>query len=456
MERDTIAAVATAAGRGAIGVLRLSGPDAIRIADAVFRADAGRALSAAEDRKLYYGTLADADGRPLDRVLATVSRGPGSYTGEDTAELHCHGAPAVLAAGLAALFAAGARQALPGEFTRRAFLNGKLDLTQAEAVADLIDAESAPAARLAASQLSGSVRRRAEEIYEALVGLMAHVQAAVDFAEDDVAPIGTEELERGMASAEAALARLLGTAARGRLVRGGIPTAIAGRPNVGKSSLLNALLGYERAIVSAAPGTTRDTLTERVSLGSVTLRLTDTAGLRAARNEAERQGVGRARAALEEALLVLVVVDGSRPLGKADEAIFASLPQRKTICIVNKCDLPQRADEGALHGRFVSVLRVSALSGAGIDALTEAIRDLFRGVEPEAGEAFLTNERQAGAAARALSALTAGRAALEGGMTPDALLLELEEAASSLGEITGRTVREDVVEHIFSRFCVGK
>ncbi|HPE15445.1 MAG TPA: tRNA uridine-5-carboxymethylaminomethyl(34) synthesis GTPase MnmE [Oscillospiraceae bacterium] len=456
MKRDTIAAVATAAGRGAIGILRLSGPEAIRIADAVFRADAGGTLSAGEERKLRYGTLADGDGRALDRVLATVSRAPGSYTGEDTAELHCHGAPAVLAAGLAALFRAGARQALPGEFTRRAFLNGKLDLTQAEAVADLIDAESAGAARLAASQLSGSVRRRAEEIYDGLVGLMAHVQAAIDFTEDDVAPVGAEELSRGMEDAAAALGGLLDTAARGRLVRSGVATAIVGRPNVGKSSLLNALVGYERAIVSKAPGTTRDTLAERVSLGTVTLRLIDTAGLRAARSEAERQGVSRARAALEEALLVLVVVDGSRPLSKADEAVFASLPKRKTICILNKSDLPQKAEETMLHGRFGCVLRLSALSGAGIDALTDAIRALFCGMEPEAGEAVLTNERQTDAASRALSALTSARAALASGMTPDALLLDLEEAAASLGEITGRTVREDVVEHIFTRFCVGK
>ena len=280
MEKNVIAAVATGAARSAIGILRLSGPGAGSVAGAVFRAADGRALTSHAPRSLVFGTLTDRAGAPIDQVLATWSPAPHSYTGEDTAELQCHGSPTVLSMGLEALCAHGARQAGPGEFTRRAFLNGKLDLTQAEAVMDLIDAETAPAALCAAGQLSGTLSRRVGGVYDGLLDVMAHFHAVLDYPDEDIDPFTAKTLAEGLDTAKAGLSALLSTYGRGRLVSRGVPCAIVGAPNAGKSSLLNALLGYERAIVTDVPGTTRDTVEERCVLGKTLLRLIDTAGLR--------------------------------------------------------------------------------------------------------------------------------------------------------------------------------
>ena len=454
---DTIAAIATGPARAAIGILRLSGPEAVSAASAVFRPQSGRPLAECRAHTLIYGTLLGADGAPIDQALATVSRAPRSYTGEDTAEIQCHGSPTVLAMGLEALFAAGARQAGPGEFTRRAFLNGRLDLTQAEAVIDLIDAETPAAARCAAGQLSGALGRRVAEIYDGLVDVMAHFHAVLDYPDEDIDPFGAETLGAALDGAEGGLAALLESYGRGKFLTRGVPCAIVGRPNAGKSSLLNALVGFDRAIVTDIPGTTRDTIEERCALGGVLLRLIDTAGLREAGDAIERMGVERSRAALEGAELALLVVDGSAPLTAEDRAAMDEAERApQVVCVVSKADLPQAVDVEALRARFPALCVVSAATGAGLEGLAAAVAARFpRGGAEERGE-LLTNARQAEAAGRALECVRAAGEALRAGVTADAVTADVEGALEALGELTGRTVRQDVTDRIFSRFCVGK
>ena len=342
---DTIAAVATGAQVAAIGIVRLSGPRAHAVADALFRPASGKRITEYEDRKLVYGGLYDAAGELLDRCLCTISRAPYSYTGEDTAEFQCHGSPTVLRAALEACFARGARQALPGEFTKRAFLNGRLELTEAEAVADLIEAESVEAAKNAAAQLSGAIAAGTADIYALLRDISAHYHAVLDYPDEDIEAFRLESYRGSLAQAEDRLSRLLGSFARGQLMTAGIPAAIVGRPNAGKSSLLNALLGYERAIVTDVPGTTRDTIEEKLRLGSLLLRLTDTAGIRETADDVERLGVERSRLAMERAQLVLVVVDGSAEPNAEDLTILRAAEKcPKAVLVLSKSDLEQHFD----------------------------------------------------------------------------------------------------------------
>ena len=461
---DTIAAIATPLLPSAIGILRLSGPGAVSAVDRVFTPFYGGPMDSRPDRTLVYGALRDQDGAVIDHCLATVSRAPNSYTGEDTAELQCHGSPAALTLGLEALFAAGARQALPGEFTRRAFLNGRLDLTRTEAVADLIHAETPAAVRTAAGQLGGALERAVDGIYDQLTDLCAHFHAVLDYPDEDIEPFEVEELSSALTGAAAELDKLAATYRRGRLLNEGVPCAIVGRPNAGKSTLFNALLGYERAIVTDIPGTTRDTVEERVSFGSVTLRLIDTAGLRETGDEVERLGVERSRAAMEQAELILVVVDDSRTPSEEDvEALHMAMGSGKPwIYVASKCDVSGvwACSVGVIKkGRGTNPAAsvcLSAKTGQGMDKLEQAVAALFP-AEPEGqAGAMLTNARQVEAANRARGAVERGAEALRSGLAPDAAVADVEEALSALGELTGRTVREDVTARIFERFCVGK
>lgn len=457
MEQDTIAALSTPSGPGAIGVLRLSGPQAVEIAEACFKPLGPKGLHDCAPRTLVYGDLLDQGDIPIDRVLCTYSRGPASYTGEDTAELHCHGSPMVLSLGLESLFVRGARQARPGEFTKRAFLNGKLDLAQAEAVGDLLESRSREGARHAAGQLAGALSRRIEEIYSALVDVMAHFHAVLDYPDEDIDPFRAEELSHILNIQECALDALLASCRRGSQLTQGIACAIVGRPNAGKSSLLNALAGYERAIVTDIPGTTRDTIEVQVELGGLPLRLVDTAGLRNSDDPIERLGVARSRAAMEQAGLILVVWDASAPVSHEDTALLASaLSLAPAILVRSKADLPPAPLPLPSLGEGVPSVEVSAKTGQGLEELEQAVSALFpRDASLPYGQ-LLTNQRQEEAARRARGGVRRAREALEAGMTPDALLTDVEEALAALGELTGQSVREDITDRIFSRFCVGK
>ena len=458
---DTIAAIATARGNAGVGVLRISGEEAVATAQRVVRRAGGARLADAPARTLVRCALLDGSGAVIDDILAVVFPAPHSYTGETVVELQCHGAPVVLEEGLRALFAAGARQARPGEFTKRAFMNGRMDLTAAEAVIDLIDAETVQEAHNAALQLNGAVARPAGQVYDALMEIASRFYAVVDYPDEDIAPLQLAEMACTLRDGEAALRALLSTVERGRVLKKGVPTAIVGRPNVGKSSLLNALLGYERAIVTDVAGTTRDTVEEKVLCGGVLLRLTDTAGIRETEDTVEKIGVERSRQAMEQAELVLAVLDGSRSVTEEDTAILERAARHeKWILVWSKADLPA---EGAVpYASFkapyhapAAIVSVSAVTGQGLDALGRAVAEQFPLPEAQEG-ALLTNSRQSEAVGRALQALCSARQALEAGLTPDAVLTDVEEAMTALGELTGKTVREDLVETIFSRFCVGK
>ena len=458
MNGGLIAAVSTGQSRAAIGVVRLSGEGAAQCAGAVFTPADGRPLLDHPPYTLVYGTLRDRTGAPIDKILCTWSPRGRSYTGEETAELQCHGSPTVLAMALEALFAHGARQAGPGEFTRRAFLNGKLDLLQAEAVMDLIDAETPAAARQAAGQLSGALSRRAGEVYDTLVDVLAHFHAVLDYPDEDIDPFTEKTIAAALDKARRGLTALLSTYDRGRITREGVPTAIVGRPNVGKSTLLNALVGYERAIVTDIPGTTRDTVEEKCVLGGVLLRLMDTAGIRETEDTVEKLGVERSRAAMEQAGLIIVVSDQSQPTTGEDIGLLkTAMDLAPTILVVNKCDLPPAAIP------VVNFQLPPTVAGSVRRSPERMVYELGREVErlfpqgggEESGE-LLTNARQAEAARRALESTERAHEALMAGVTPDALLTDVEEALAALGELTGRSVREDVTDRIFSRFCVGK
>ena len=458
---DTIAAIATPGQPSAIGILRLSGPDTCAALDAVFRAKNGRPAAQQRPRAMVLGELLDETGQVIDSVLCVRFPAPHSYTGEDCAELHCHGSPIVLDTGLRALFAAGCRQAGPGEFTKRAFLNGKMDLTEAESVADLIDAETAQQAHNAVCQLDGALSRTVARIYDGLMDMAARFYAVVDYPDEDIEDLQREQMLDTLRTAQNDLETLVAGFSRGRLMKLGVPTVLLGKPNAGKSSLLNALLGYDRAIVTDIAGTTRDTVEEKVTVGGVLLRLIDTAGIRETDDAVERLGVERSRRAVESADLVIVVADGSHtPLTVEPDILALAARAPHWILAISKDDRNPavktavwRLPDGAPAPEHL--VSFNSVMPGGLDALIDTIRDCFPAGVP-AGGTLLTNARQAEAIRRALESVRAAREALTAGLTPDVVLTEAEGALDALGELTGRTAREDMVTRIFERFCVGK
>ena len=450
----TIAAVSTGRQVSAIGIIRMSGDDCAAVADRVFTTNSGNPLSQAPDRKLVLGSLKDKQGRTLDQCMAVYSRGPHSYTGEDTVEFHCHGSPAVLAAGLESLYIAGAKPAKRGEFTKRAFLNGKLELTQAEAVIDLIEADTADAAANAAGQVGGVLQKKLAPIYHSLTDLCSHFHAVLDYPDEDIEDFGLENYGGDLRRDAKALYTILQTYGQGRILRQGVAAAIVGRPNVGKSSLLNALAGFDRAIVTDIPGTTRDTVEESVMVGSTRLRLIDTAGIRETEDAVEAIGVERSRKAMAEADLVIFICDGSKPLTQEDQDIIGLCTGcENAIALINKTDLGNAVQTYDLP--FLYVIETSIKTGEGLEQLANVIDTLFEGNLPCDGS-ILSNARQYDACRRAYESMLQALQGLKLELTPDAVLTDVETAMEAMGEVTGATVREDITARIFERFCVGK
>ncbi len=448
---ETIVALSTPDARAAIAVVRLSGDDAIAVADRVFRARNGRPLSSHAGYTAALGDLI-VGGEALDEAVALVMRAPKSYTGEDVVELSCHGNPEVARALVTACISVGARSAGHGEFTRRAFENGKLDLTQAEAVAELIEAEGDAARRAALRRRNGALGQKVDEICEALSLTAASLAVWSDYPEETDAPALTNETMReAISEQKAALEALAAGHRAGRLVQNGISCAIIGRPNVGKSTLLNRLTGQERAIVTAVAGTTRDVLEAPAEVGGVRLRLLDTAGIRESGDLIEQIGVERARKALLEADLVLLVLDGSRPLTEEDRALLSAAAGRPTIVVVNKADLPQAENE--LPEK--PIVSICAKTGEGFDRLEEEITAAL-GLTATQDADLIAGERQYDCVLRALEALKEAEDALAAGVTLDAAGILLDEALEALGELTGRTASALTLEQVFAHFCVGK
>ncbi len=458
---DTIAAIATPLGEGGLAVIRISGAQALEIADRCFRAAGKNPVkpSAASSHTIHFGHIA-RDGQNVDEVLLSVMRAPRTFTREDVVEITCHGGllPAKLV--LDTLLQSGAQPADPGEFTRRAFLNGRIDLAQAEAVADLIHSRTELALRAANEQLSGKLSQRINELRDDMIKILAHVEAHIDFPDEDIAPDTKDQLlgrlERGIALMD----DLLKTANEGQILRRGIRAAIIGRPNAGKSSLLNQLLGHDRAIVSPVPGTTRDTIEETANIRGLPVVFIDTAGLREASDDIEKEGVRRSRKSLEQADLILHVLDASEELTETDEAYLNEFTSKRRVLVMNKSDLPPRSrrpEEAENLLASAATISVSCITGAGIEALKDAIKDLVWSGEIKAEMLqVMINSRHQDALGRGRAATQRTLDALRADQPLDLVALDLRIAVNAVGEIVGKTTTEDVLDMIFSQFCIGK
>ena len=460
LEAETIAAIATSVGEASIGIVRVSGPASFEIARTVFRNFRNEPILNFVARKMNFGKLVDPKtGEIIDEVLCVYMPAPHSYTCEDVFEFQTHGSSAVLRRVLHVLLQHGARMATPGEFTQRAFLNGRIDLTQAEAVMDIIRAKTDSALKNATGHLAGTLSSQIAEIRKDLLDYLAHVEAALDYPEEDLEGIDEMKMEPFLRSAVGAIDRLLSTSKKGKILRDGLRTVIVGRPNVGKSSLLNALLGENRALVTEVPGTTRDSIEEYLNLRGIPLRIVDTAGLRESEDLIEKLGMQRTREFLATAGLILFLLDASQPLTAEDLDIFRSLPPVPVIIVVNKIDLPQLmcSKEWESLGGRQTVVTVSVKERAGFEELERAIEKLvFDGSAPMGEAVCLSNSRHVESLTRAKEQLLSAVSALHQGLPVDCVVIDLRAAMDFLGQISGETVSDEVVREIFAKFCLGK
>lgn len=454
-ENSTIAAISTAQGEGGIGVIRISGEEAIQIADKIFQNINGKRLCDMKGYTAAFGKVI-ANDEEIDEAVALVFRAPHSYTGENVVELSCHGGIYLTRQVLRAALEAGAVPAQAGEFTKRAFLNGKLDLTEAESVMDLISAKSRSAARSALYVKEGALRKKISGIKDDLLSLTAHLSAWADYPEEDIADVSDEMISDVCDKAIAALTKLLSTYDSGQAVKQGIDTVIAGRPNVGKSTLMNLLSGYEKSIVTEIPGTTRDVVEDTVLVGDVILRLSDTAGLRDTEDAVEKIGVDRARQRLSQCGLLLAVFDNSRPLDEEDFELLDMSREVPTIAIINKTDLEGQSDIDKIKEEISNVVFVSAVKGEGREEIIRAVEQVAGTQHLNPSEGILSNERQRNNVKNALTSVEETKNALFMGMTYDAITVSLEDAISELLEMTGEKTSDEVIDRVFHNFCVGK
>ena len=451
----TIAAIATPPGTGGIAVIRVSGSSAVNIVDKVF--SGGAPLCDAASHTVHYGHITDCDERPIDEVLVTVMLAPRSYTGENVVEIGTHGGFVASKNVLRRLLEAGAYPAEPGEFTKRAFLNGRIDLAQAEAVIDIINSKTALEQKNALSQVKGGLSDEINGIRDSLVGLAASMQVIIDYPDEDLEDVTPGDIVQVLTRARGRIALLLDSADNGKIIKDGIKTVIAGKPNVGKSSLLNMLAKEDRAIVTDIAGTTRDVIEENVNVGGVSLILTDTAGIRDTHDVIEKIGVERSLKSIENADLVMVVLDSSQTPGQAERDLLEETKRKKRIILVNKCDIKnentQKIIDEMTSGDYIEI---SAKNGFGADRLAEKIRQMYKLGELEKGECVVTNSRHIKALNEAKAALENAVATLENGLPADFASIDINAAIGALGEITGAVVSEDIVNAVFHNFCVGK
>ncbi len=456
-EEDTIAAIATPPGEGGVAIVRVSGPHAERIGGTIFR-QRSNGNGSFQSHKLYHGTICQpASGAILDDVLATVMHRPHSYTGEDVLEIHCHGGSYVARQVLETVLRCGARHAEPGEFTKRAYLNGRLDLAQAEGILDLIHSRTEQGLGLAVEQVRGRLSKWVTDLREELTNIMVQVEAAIDFPEEELELLKRDELALKIDALTNKISMIINSYAWGKMIREGIRVCIVGRPNVGKSSLFNALLEEDRVIVAPAPGTTRDYIEEALDLAGLKIVLWDTAGIRKGENKVEMTGVSLSLQKLNEAQGIILVLDGAAEVSPGDHEIISKVKGKKGIVVVNKTDLPPRVVDKELEqiSPFPDIVRISATTGEGISELKNRIRKCFLGAEPES-DMVLTNVRHKTALEIAVSNLLEASNSLRNKLPAEMVAVDLQGANQSLGEIIGVVTNEDLLDRIFSQFCIGK
>ncbi|MBR4890039.1 MAG: tRNA uridine-5-carboxymethylaminomethyl(34) synthesis GTPase MnmE [Clostridia bacterium] len=454
MTNETIAAIATPHGSGGISVIRISGPKSIEIADKVFSAKNKKTLASSKTHTLHYGFISDGE-KNIDEVLVSVMRAPNTFTREDTVEINCHGGLVVTEAVLSCILKAGASLATPGEFTKRAFLNGRLDLSQAEAVIDIINSPSEIALSAAANQLGGALSEEINKLRSIVLEVLAKINANIDYPEEDIDEYETKDLLSDLISVKEKLSKLLLTTERGKLIKDGIDTVICGKPNVGKSSVLNLLARENRAIVTDIAGTTRDVIEERITLGGVVLNVFDTAGIRKTDDKIESLGIDKSREYINKAELVLFVVDSSDEITNDDLEIYNTVKDKNLIILCNKSDLGRIKDLSKFSN--ASLIEISAKTGDGLTKLSNTIEEKFKlGEISSQNNTVITNLRHKEALSHALSSLERAINSLSQNMPYDLVSIDITDSASSLGEITGKTISEEVVDKIFARFCLGK
>lgn len=452
---SAIAAISTPLGTGGVGIIRISGKNSAEIADKIFVAASGRKLTQSKGYRAHFGRIFDGE-TPVDEVVCLVFRAPHSYTGEDVVEINCHGGIFLMKKILRLILQNGAQPAAPGEFTKRAFLNGKLDLSEAESVMTLISAQGEQGANAAFNQLEGKLSKKIESINSSLLGLAAHIAAWVDYPDDEIEELSENELRNTIVSADLEICKLLSTFDSGMAVTSGVEAAIVGKPNVGKSTLMNLLTGYDRSIVTEIEGTTRDVVEETVNLNGCILRISDTAGIRETGDLVEKIGVEKSRKKLERAAIVFAVFDQSKPLSDEDFELIKDCQGKNVIPIINKSDLDIQLDIGIISEKLGQPLYISAKSGDGYDELCDKVADLMRIKNFDTTSAMLVNERQRQCCEKAELALKDAQNALDLGLTPDAIGVCVDDAIAALLELTGQRASEAVVDEVFRQFCVGK